>query len=83
MTVPSFRLLLLPLLKTRVTVPSVVGSHWRSTGWSPVAERPASGILKAFCARARRGALRSVIAKEREDILLDVYKRVCKGNSGN
>ena len=73
MTVPSFRLLLLPLLKIRVTVPSVVGFHWRSRGWPPVAERPESGILKAFCARARRGALRRVMAKERGDMLLVVY----------
>lgn len=58
MTVPSFKSLLLPLRRTNVTVPSVVGSQFSSSGWPPVAERPSSGISKAFCARARSGELR-------------------------
>ncbi len=61
MTVPEFRLLELPLRRTSVTVPCVVGFHCRVKGLPPFAAMPASGMMKGlgFCASATRGAARS------------------------
>lgn len=73
MVVPSLRLSLPPLRRIRETVPSVVGIHisWRSC--PAVAERPELGTLNGFglfWAKARRGALRAAMSKERGKSIL-------------
>ena len=46
--VPVARLLLEPLLRTRDTVPEVVGFQFKVTDWPAVAEMPPLGLLKGF-----------------------------------
>lgn len=82
MTAPSFRLLLAPLLRIRVTDPSVVGVHCRFVVWPAEAVRPEGGILKALgplplvelvCANARSGAATAAKRAELERRILIMY----------
>lgn len=86
MTAPSFRLLLAPLLRIKVTGPSVVGVHLRVVVLPAEATMPSDGITKAFgpllplvefvCAKARSGAATAAKRAEVEKRMLIRYEFV-------
>lgn len=64
--VPALRLFMGPLRRTMETVPPVVGAQERGTLWPAVtAPKPPLGVLKAFCAAARRGSATARKAAEK------------------
>ena len=75
MTVPSFKLSELPLRRTNVTVPSVVGVHFIDEACPPLNESPSEGMLKGFdcCASAKSGALSRANAVETEKYIVKAF----------
>jgi len=80
MMAPWIRLLLAPLLRIKVTGPSVVGVHCSVVVLPAEAIRPPTGILKALgpsgefdCAKARSGAATAARIAELEKRILIMY----------